>query len=322
MVNIGPSGTRFSNPTDADLVVLAQAGDGASLGRLLERHRPHMLAVAFSILGPGPDAHDAVQDACLLALGRIGQLRDPQAAGPWLAAIVRRTCLNVRRTGHPEVAFSTLGEAGEPRALLDLEAMVDQLALRDWVWTAITALPESLQVVVMLRYFGDRSSYADIAAILDIPLGTVRSRLNQARSRLASSLAAAASAPHDDARTVTLTFQQQFTSFVDRYNHGMVDPEKIRTYAPGLSGVIGEVTFRGRDTLERELWSDIAAGMTLRPRTILASPHVAVCEASWENPPEHPFHCPPGMAYVEFIHDEVVQSIRVFHAPRVVPATA
>jgi RNA polymerase sigma-70 factor (ECF subfamily) len=309
-------GMQPANPTDADLVCLAQAGDIRSLGQLLERHRPYMLAVAFSILGPGMDAQDAVQDACLLAIRRIGQLRSPNAPGPWLAAIVRRVCLNARRASQHEMALSSIGEFAEPASPLALEAMIDTLALRDWVWTALTALPETLQVVVMLRYFSERSSYAEIAAILSIPVGTVRSRLNESRRRLATSLAATADSTHDAAREVTRTFQQQFSSFLDSYNQGIIDREKIETYAPNVSGVIGGAAFLGRDALERELRADTLAGVKLHPRTVLASPYVAVCEATWENPPEHPFHCPPGMAYVEYIRDEIVTSIRVFHAPR------
>jgi len=62
---------------DAALVRCAQAGEVTGLGVLLERHRARLHAVAVSILGHGPDAEDAVQDTFVIALRRIGELRDP-----------------------------------------------------------------------------------------------------------------------------------------------------------------------------------------------------------------------------------------------------
>lgn len=89
------SGRRVS--TDTELVRAAQAGDVASLGALFGRHRAAMYAVALSMLGAGPDAEDAVQDAALIAIGRLGDLRDPGAAGAWLRGIVRNVCRALRR---------------------------------------------------------------------------------------------------------------------------------------------------------------------------------------------------------------------------------
>ena len=78
--------------TDAALVRAAQAGDTAGLGALLERHRSRLHAIAVSILGHGPQAEDAMQDACLIALRRIGELRDPAAARAWLTTILVNVC--------------------------------------------------------------------------------------------------------------------------------------------------------------------------------------------------------------------------------------
>ncbi|MET1071421.1 MAG: sigma factor, partial [Umezawaea sp.] len=65
--------------SDVELVRAAQSGEVAALGTLLARHRAGMRAVALGVLGYGPDADDAVQDASLAALSGIGDLRDPAA---------------------------------------------------------------------------------------------------------------------------------------------------------------------------------------------------------------------------------------------------
>jgi DNA-directed RNA polymerase specialized sigma24 family protein len=78
--------------TDAGLVRAAQAGDTAGLGALLERHRARLHAIAVGVVGHGPAAEDAVQETFLIALRRIGELRDPAAARAWLATILVNVC--------------------------------------------------------------------------------------------------------------------------------------------------------------------------------------------------------------------------------------
>jgi hypothetical protein len=73
--SFGPS------PSDAELVRAARAGCAMSLGVVVERHRASMHAVALQILGYRPDSEDAVQDAVLVALRRLGDLNDPGAVG-------------------------------------------------------------------------------------------------------------------------------------------------------------------------------------------------------------------------------------------------
>src|SRR6476660_833839 len=84
-------------PSDAELLALARGGDGASLGLLLERHRPRLFATALRLLGYGPDAEDAVQETCLIAMRYVGGVRDPDAIAGWLFTVLRRICLQHRR---------------------------------------------------------------------------------------------------------------------------------------------------------------------------------------------------------------------------------
>ncbi|MFB7570717.1 RNA polymerase sigma factor [Streptomyces sp. NPDC056165] len=72
----------ISRPEDAALTRAAQAGDVAALGQLLERHRAGMRAVALSVLGPGPDVDDVLQDAAVTALRRVGTCATRRPRGP------------------------------------------------------------------------------------------------------------------------------------------------------------------------------------------------------------------------------------------------
>jgi DNA-directed RNA polymerase specialized sigma24 family protein len=79
--------------SDAELVRAAKGGDAASLGTLLERYRAPLYAQALRILGHRPEAQDAVQEAFIIALRRINQLREPEAVGEWQRTILRNVCL-------------------------------------------------------------------------------------------------------------------------------------------------------------------------------------------------------------------------------------
>ena len=191
---------------DAELVAAARGGDASCLGVLIERHRAAMRAVAVRLLGYGPAADDAVQDAVLVALCRLDELRDPAAVGPWLRTVVRNVCRMQLRAARPTEPLDD-----DVPDLHTVEEELDRRALRDWVWHGVAQLSEPLQVVVLLRHFGAQHSYRDIARICGVPVGTVRSRLNEARSiasrawwRLrarapTSSCAASASAASDPA---------------------------------------------------------------------------------------------------------------------------
>jgi DNA-directed RNA polymerase specialized sigma24 family protein len=129
--------------TDAALVRAAQTGDTAGLGALLERHRSRLHAIAVSILGHGPQAEDAVQDTCVIALRRIGELRDPGAARAWLAAIVVNVCRGELR--RPSARVDVGVEPWDPPGPDTAAQAIDSGALRDWVWTALERLSKPLR---------------------------------------------------------------------------------------------------------------------------------------------------------------------------------
>ncbi|WP_329361137.1 sigma-70 family RNA polymerase sigma factor [Streptomyces sp. NBC_00669] len=192
---------------DAALTQAAQGGDTAALGVLLERHRAGMRAVALSLLGPGPDADDVMQDAALVALRRIVDVQDPEAVGPWLRMVVRNGCRSLlrasRRTLPVEQVLLPPDDATPDQVL-------ERQALCDWLREAVEQLPPVLRMPVVLRYFTTgATSYQQIADACAIPVGTVRSRLSRARAELARTLAATAASAHDDSARRTGAGRQQ-----------------------------------------------------------------------------------------------------------------
>jgi RNA polymerase sigma-70 factor (ECF subfamily) len=299
--------------TDAELVRAAQAGSTASLGLLLERHRASMRAVALSLLGYSPEAQDAVQDAMLVALQRIGDLREPSAAGPWLRAIVRNAC-RMRRRASRTVHVDDFSGVALPSDELSPDAQLDRHALRDWVWHALEELSEPLQLVILLRYFSGVTSYVQIAALCGVPVGTVRSRLHQARLKLSDALLATASAAHNEAAALSSHRWREAAELFSAAERGEFSKALAAWCSPDVD-IVGPQGQRGRGAqlLTRIMESDLAAGVTQRPVHVVASRKITIMECDLLSPPWDPDHCPPGVAWLLFQRDEHVERARLFH---------
>ena len=166
--------------TDTELVRRALAGDKLAAGSLAERHRRLVLALAFRTLGNADDAQDVAQEALVTALQRLPELRDAGKFTSWLRHITLSLCADyrrrrgTRRLGEP---FSALSEAAEE------VNYAEAYTLRQ----AVAGLSEAHRTTFLLHYVGGWSR-EEVAAILGIPLNTVRSRLSAARRTLRASL--------------------------------------------------------------------------------------------------------------------------------------
>jgi RNA polymerase sigma factor (sigma-70 family) len=300
-------------PSDADLVRAAQAGHTASLGMLLERHRAGMHAVALSLLGYSPEAQDAVHEAILVALQRLHDLRDPGAVGPWLRAIVRNACrmhLRASRTVRADALAIPPSQSEEPSP----EELLDRQALRDWVWHALEELSEPLRLVVVLRYFSGISAYDQIAALCSVPVGTVRSRLHQARLKLADALLATASGAHDDAAALMVRRRREVIELFAAAECGDFGAALAATCSADLAVVWPQgQRERGLTPLVQAMASDREAGVRQRPVQVTASRQFTIIEADLLSPPWDPHHCPTGVVWLLSLRDNRVEHIRLFH---------
>lgn len=137
------------------------------------------------------DAQDVVQEACLRAMRHFGSFRGEQAR-PWLLQIVRHTGYSWLQQNRPADLVSLDaddGAAGEPAAPAEHEpmAIAARNADRAAINRAITALPLVFREVLVLRELEDLS-YKEIARIVDVPIGTVMSRLSRARALMQQAL--------------------------------------------------------------------------------------------------------------------------------------
>jgi RNA polymerase sigma-70 factor, ECF subfamily len=144
------------------------------------RHRRRCLAEARRLLGPTPEADDAVQEAFLRAWRHRARCRTPEAPLPWLLAITRREALRIR--ARPGAAPASDDEpAGDP------DPLVESAPMRVDLLRALTELPEGDRRLLQMRYEEDLTQ-ASVAIRLGIPEGTVKVRLHRLRARLRHAL--------------------------------------------------------------------------------------------------------------------------------------
>jgi len=150
---------------------------------LVDSHYESLYRYAYRLTGTAADAEDLTQEAFCKAQLQLTQLRDPQRAKAWLFSILRNAYLHRARSQrqHPHVPLDSVGDlaAAPPDPLPELDPQQLQQALNE--------LPEVFRTPVILYYFED-FSYRDIAEQMDLPIGTVMSRLARAKAYLRSRL--------------------------------------------------------------------------------------------------------------------------------------
>ena len=170
---------------DHELVAAAQAGDRAALDSLLRRHYDLVHAVCRRIAGGIRDADDAAQEAMIGIVRGLPRFDGRSSVTTWMYRIATNAALDElrRRTRRPALHVvhddAPAAEEVDPRAQRHVDAVVDRLAIE----AALERLPEDFRVAVVLRDVADLD-YGEIADVLGVPLGTVKSRIARGRAQL------------------------------------------------------------------------------------------------------------------------------------------
>ena len=172
--------------SDAELVVVALAGNTQAFDVLVNRYRRAMLTVAQQIVRNAADAEDVVQDAFLRAFEALPQLTDLNRFGAWLHSITRNRALryykNARRyqpQEDMEPYLNTVSDTSATDPARIVESELTQQGIRD----AIQSLPPDYQAVIELYYWAEMPQQR-MAEFLALPLTTVKWRLRKAKELL------------------------------------------------------------------------------------------------------------------------------------------
>src|SRR5438445_4490015 len=158
-------------------------GKQGMVQRLVDEHYAALYRYAFRLSGSSADAEDLTQEAFCKAQNSLGQLREPDRAKAWLFSILRNAYLHRIRADRQHRCVSLDGIGDLPETSLEPLPSIDPEQLQ----RTLNELPEIFRTPVILYYFED-FSYRDIAEQMDLPLGTVMSRLARAKVYLRARL--------------------------------------------------------------------------------------------------------------------------------------
>jgi RNA polymerase sigma-70 factor (ECF subfamily) len=169
-----------------DLIYRCQAGDEEAFAALFHKHKNLVYKTAYLMLGSADEAEDVLQEVFLQVHKSLSTFQPSKGAfTTWLHRITVNHCLNRRRKRHLSIlpldkvsCTSLTDHSPSPEGRLGKEAVVHQ---------ALSRLSEKLRTVVILRYYWDLP-YGEIAQILNVPAGTIKSRLHLALKTLRKEL--------------------------------------------------------------------------------------------------------------------------------------
>jgi RNA polymerase sigma-70 factor, ECF subfamily len=176
-----------TEPSDESLLAAHLRGDPRAFGELVARHERRIYGLCLRILGSREDAEDATQEAFLAALRKAASFRRAAAFSTWLYRIaVNAATDQARRRGRARLTSLDPEDAG--LAVAPGSELGEVVASAVAVQTALTRVPEEFRVAVVLCDLY-RVPYPDAAQILEVPVGTVKSRVFRGRLALATLLA-------------------------------------------------------------------------------------------------------------------------------------
>ena len=179
--------TEATTFDEAEILVEVRDGDTTAFGTLVNAYQRRAYAVAYSFVGNREDALELAQDSFAKAYKAMHSFDTKLPFYPWLYRIIKNTCLNhlKKRKRRGEISLEYLGEAGHQIESGDVSpsrsAELDDL--RKSLSAAMRRVSDEHREVLVLRHFQELS-YSEIAECLDVPKGTVMSRLYSARRSL------------------------------------------------------------------------------------------------------------------------------------------
>lgn len=169
------------------LISRARGGDREAFGALVEQYRDNVYRLAYRMCGNAYDADEAAQEAFVAAWRALPNFRGDAKFSTWLYRLTTNAAIDVMRR---EKRHQTVGD-GEMVDLADdadsPQERVERTEQQEAVQKALATLSEEYREVLLLRYM-EELDYAEIAEVLQLPSGTVKSRINRAKAALKTAL--------------------------------------------------------------------------------------------------------------------------------------
>jgi len=175
---------------DAQLIDRTLSGQSAAFGQLVLKYQDRLYNTVFHVVGHAEDARDVVQEALVQAFLKLDTFHRDSAFFTWLYRIAFNVAVTHRRRRRPAASFDQIRQTAGLEPVDSGDGPTDRLEREDrcrQVRQALDQLSEEHRMILVLREI-DGCCYETIAEILDLPVGTVRSRLHRARMQLREQL--------------------------------------------------------------------------------------------------------------------------------------
>ncbi|AYY15100.1 RNA polymerase sigma factor SigM [Actinobacteria bacterium YIM 96077] len=198
--------SAYHGVEDHELVRRHVAGDRGAFGELVRRHQDRLWAIALRTVGNHEEAADALQDGLINAFRRASSFRAESAVTTWLHRVVVNACLDRIRHAAARPSDPVAFDGTEPQGSMPTAEQgsdpAERMATRLDLEAALATLPAEQRVPLVLV---DMEGYrvAEVAEMLDLPAGTIKSRCARGRARLLPLLAGRNSPDTDGNQTVT-----------------------------------------------------------------------------------------------------------------------
>lgn len=296
----------------------AIGGDAQSMAFLFQLYRPQLYTHALRMVG-NPMANDIIQDTFISAFTNISSLRNTATFYPWLRKILLNNCYQALRREKSALNYH-ISIPKETQIEESIEQRLENSFFVHQIYSALSGLSDELSSCLLLRYFSKFNSYREIAAILCIPIGTVRSRLAAAREKIYtiySQYQDASDKAFRDAKQWSDYYRQIWECF---YEDPDARNEFINHLKPDLLiRFTSSKSARGRKLLEEEFNNDLIYGSRLNIKEVSSCGNISVLEGFNTNSPEYPDRCAPSSVVVLFRNNgRSIDACNIFDSPRTI----
>lgn len=299
-----------------DLTEAAVRKDSGAINMLFEYFRPALYAQALNICGNTPLAQESLQDTFIKAFHHLHHLRQTSNPYPWLKKILVNTCYrNLKK--ERSWLLQRSGLIRESQIRNSMEEHMEQKSDHQRLYHSMSMLSNELNSCILLRYFSDYASYEEIATILGIPVGTVRSRLAAARGKLSLFYHA-----EDDAGEKAILESRSWSAYYREIWQNIYDDAMVRNHFYNHLDPLLDIRFtsgktgHGRNLLEYEIGQDLIYGTRFIVQEVISAGSITIIQGDNSFIPDYPDRCAPHSVFVLFRRDKTIGQLKIYDSVR------
>lgn len=284
----------------------------ASWNIIFQLFYPRLYAIALERSKNKALAADIVQETFITAYLKLHQLKEAAAFGGWIKQILLHLYSRSSQNTKEQISIDQVELKGLKWSENEVEKKLDWVSTKSNLYATVALLPELLRTTLLLRYFSTYSSYGEIAQIQRIPVGTVRSRLNQAKSKLTELW----KQPMDnDVRILNEaeTWNRFYFNTLSLIHSNEQDRHYFLSHlGKGVKVVTAASnTIHDRGLFEKMVHEDIEVGSWLDPVKVISSGDLSIIETKHFNSAEFPDHCPPASIMIVYRNHNKVNKLQI-----------